>query len=287
MIYLVQNGINDLKKVEETKRTIQNIFPKEKTTYLYIERKGSSAAINYVLGFTDADYLLFASSHSYYEEGYIDALLEEAEKDSRIGAIGGRTVCLPHDHSFQAVAVKDAFASFLAYFNRYRNYKKSERRIDNDRVYGAIYRIEAVKAAGNFDEQKQRGQDYDMVRRIRKRGYKSIVFPIIDVYLQLKERFAFDLLRRYYKQAFWSRRNREKRIPLFFAVLFAILVFSFLWLKIVLVSFIGVLCFLLFYSFLVSSNKMYFLYVFICYVSVYFGYFLGLITFKQPTKETI
>lgn len=209
-IFLVQNGVKSEENVEETRQKISKEFDDPRIKFMFIYEKGASAALNSVISISSADFILFASSHSYFEEKYTDTLLKRIGNDEGVAVIGGRTVCVPSSETKTSLAVRDAFSSYFACFNRYRSLPKKDMIIENNIVYGAMYRREYLIKIGMFDIKKERGQDFDVVNRLVKEGWKSYVIPIIDVYWVLKENTPIDLYRRYKLQAKWSVINREK-----------------------------------------------------------------------------
>ena len=280
--YLVQNGLNKSKAEDEKKKLIKifdGIKYNDDITHLIVERKNTSTAVNYGISESKEKYVMFASSHSYYEDGYVDRLYAEIKNNKNIYAIGGRVVCLPGSLDQIADAVRDAFSSYLGCFSRYRSLKKQEKYFHTDRPHSAIYNKSALEKINLFDEAKERAQDIDVAHRLIRSGGDAIMFPVKNVYWILTAKTPSDLYKRYFNQGYWTvKYNISNRN--YFIVLAIILVFTFgiiFWGPLMKNFILGFFICIMVYSFKISKRKSNTLIVATSLIFAYAGYFLGII----------
>ena len=280
--YLVQNGINNTEVKNEKKKLIKifsGVDNNNDIKHLIVERKNTSIAVNYGISESKANYVMFASSHSYYEDGYIDQLYDEIKNNNSIYAIGGRVVCLSGSPDKTADAVRDAFSSYLGCFSRYRSLDRQEEYFHTDRIYSAIYTKSALKKINLFDETKERAQDIDVAKRLIKSGGDAIIYPVKNVYWILTAKTPFDLYKRYFNQGYWTvKYNISNRNYFIIPVFILVIVFGILfWGPLMKNIILGIFIFIMVYSYKISKSKSNTLMVAISLILSYVGYFLGVI----------
>lgn len=294
MFYLVQNGVDGSRADEKKKKLIKllEVIPKnENIKHLIVKRKNTSFAINHGIRESKNKYVMFASSHSYFEDGYVDQLYAEMKKNKNIYVIGGRVVCLPGSPDNIANAVRDAFSSYLCCFSKYRSLMKQGKYFHSVKIYGAIYKKSALEKINLFDEIKERAQDIDVVCRLVQSGGDAIIFPVKNVYWILTIKTPYDLYKRYFKQGYWSTKhnigNRNYFIVLAFIFVFTlgIMVGGELIKNFIISIFICIVV----YSFKISKRKANTLVVAASFFLAYAGYLLGIfkaiITVHRPDAK--
>ena len=281
-IFLVQNGVdksNYIMAKKSFEEFISSFNLNKLLKHIVIERKNTSLALNIGIKESKNKYVMFASSHSYFEKGYIDQLLKKISEDNNIYAIGGRVVCVPGTKSNKSIAVRDAFSSYLGCFSRYRSLKISKKIYKTNRPYSALYRKSALENIGYFDESKERAQDIDTAKRLIESGGLSIIYPIKNVYWVLKINTPIDIYKRYLNQGYWTVRYNigQRNFFIFTSIISLIILTVFLSGKILLFFFSLIILLLSLYSFLISSKKMNAPIVALSLVCAYAGYFFGII----------
>lgn len=159
-ILLIQNGVSsDIKKRKEEKVLGNYIsqFNDIRINYLIIEKKGTLYSLNDGIAKTNSSFIMFSSSHAYYDEKYADKLIEVFKKKENTGAIGERVVCVSKDvYSIISSSLNMAFKSFFCCFSFYGNFKKSTAIKKNKKIYDTIYNREALITIDLFNEKKSK-----------------------------------------------------------------------------------------------------------------------------------
>jgi len=292
--YLIQNDVDNVKVVEEKNKVIkllEGVSNKDEVIHLIIDKKNTSIALNHGIRQSNERYVLFASSHSYFEDGYIDILHAEMEENKNIYAIGGRVVCLPASPDLTAMAVRDAFSSYFGSFSKYRCLKKQGKYFYSKKLYGTVYRKSALEKINLFDEEKERTQDIDVICRLIKFGGDTVIFPVKNVYWILTVSTPIDLYNRYLNQGYWTLKynanNRNYFIAPAFILLFMFIVYF--WGPLIKISTLVFFISIIVYSFNISKIKTNTLVVAISLFLTYAGYLTGIfkamITVRRPDSR--
>jgi glycosyltransferase involved in cell wall biosynthesis len=142
-------------------------------------------------------YLLWVDGDMTLSPGYISRLVDFMEKNPKFAIVKGFQELKEGSNLFATLELLARSASRMVDYTKERNRGKALG------TGGAIYRTEAIKGAGFFDDKLTRyGEDQDIELRIRKNGWKLSTF---DVSFQDYERLGIkwkNLYKRYYVRGY-------------------------------------------------------------------------------------
>jgi len=128
---------------------------------------------------------------------FITKLIDFMEKNPKVGIVKGKQALIPGKNFLATLETYSRAVSRMV------NYESEKACLKSLGTGGSIYRIEAIKQVGGFDENlKGYGEDYDIEIRVRKKGW---VLSTTDVKFRDYERHELTwkkLWLRYFKRGY-------------------------------------------------------------------------------------
>jgi glycosyltransferase involved in cell wall biosynthesis len=174
----------------------------------YHKWRGVGYSRNVVVKNASGKYIVWVDGDMMVPPAYMSKLVEFMEKHSTVGIAKGRQSLKPGANLLGTLEAYSRAASRMV------NYQSEKSMFKSLGTGGSIYRLEALKKIGGFDERiKGYGEDFDAELRIKENGW---TFAIIDVYFSDYERFNLtlgELWTRYwlrgYHSSFFLRKNKD------------------------------------------------------------------------------
>ena len=209
-----RNIVAELNKNHPQLRLIDN--PKKRTPF----------ALN--LGITNArgEYILIASAHSSFDQGYIQTLFHEMQR-LEADVVGGVMETKIKNQTPTALAIKQVLSHKFGVGNAIFRIGTDEA-IETDTVPFGLYKTVLLKSINGYDERLIRNHDIEMSKRIISKGGKIFLTPKTKCYYYARETWLklaknnfdngkWNLITAYYTKNFASLSLRHF-IPLFFVL---------------------------------------------------------------------
>lgn len=204
----------DGKSCDNTKNIIENYQKR----YSFIKLKDNPNKIqNYAMniGLKDARgrIIIRCDSHSVYCRDYISKLVSWHQKEKDIGNVGGIWLHQFDKNTIKAKAIALVQShSFGVGPNRYRVGSKQIAFVDT--VPFGSWKREIFDEIGFFDENILKGEDLDFNIRLKKKGYKILLDPDIEIYYHPRCDFN-KLYSMMYQYAYWKIKiiKKHKTLP--------------------------------------------------------------------------
>ena len=201
-LVLVDDGSEDstLKIVQEFVSKID--IP---TKVLHTSWKGLGHARNMVIANAGGKYILWVDGDMGLSQNYIAPLMEFMQKNTKAGIVKGK----------QSLTLGGNVLSILETCSRAAgrmvNYQSQKARFKTLGTGGSIYRVEAIRQAGGFDENlRGYGEDSDAEIRVRTMGWS---LHTLDVEFSDFERYEMNwqsIWRRYWLRGYYSHYFHHK-----------------------------------------------------------------------------
>ncbi|MCC6347495.1 MAG: glycosyltransferase [Nitrospirales bacterium] len=141
------------------------------------ENRGPSAARNHGVLHARGEIVVFTDSDSEAAPDWLEKIVQTYRQAAspRIAAVGGRQKGHPEDDPFARKV--DAFLTAVGFIGDYVKSFDSVREVSHNASCNASYRADILRAAGGFREGLFPGEDVDLDRRLRDRGYALLFTP--------------------------------------------------------------------------------------------------------------
>ncbi|MFO0751911.1 MAG: glycosyltransferase [Thermodesulfovibrionales bacterium] len=141
------------------------------------ENRGPSAARNYGVLHARGEIVVFTDSDCEAAPDWLEELVRAhwQAASPRIAAVGGRQKGHPDDGPFAKKV--DAFLTAVGFIGDYVKSFDSVREVSHNASCNASYRADLLREAGGFREGLFPGEDVDLDRRLRDRGYAVLFTP--------------------------------------------------------------------------------------------------------------
>lgn len=281
---IVVDGESDDNSYEIVKKTLLN---HSNFKILHNPKKITPISLNIGVKAATGDVIIILGSHSYVAKDFISKnihFLNTMEVDCVGGSIS------PIGDSYQGNAIALAMSSPIGVGNAFYRYSKVQRLVDT--VQFGAYKREVFNRIGYFDEELVRNQDFELNHRIVSTGGKILLAPQVNGYYIVRSTII-KLFKQYFDYGYWKTRVVSKeigafrlryQIPPIFILTLLISGFLGIFISIIMNFFIFII---FLYSFLVTitslrismnSNFKYFPILPLAFISLHFGFGLGLIT---------
>jgi glycosyltransferase involved in cell wall biosynthesis len=159
--------------------------------------KGLGHARNLVVANSEGKYLLWVDGDMKLSKDYLTEQVSFMENHPKVGIAKGKQ---DMDSGGNLLATLETYSRAAG---RLRDYSSEESRFKSLGTGGAIYRVEAIKQAGCFDEHiTGYGEDFDAEYRVRNAGW---VLTTIDVKFSDYEKHGLtwkELFNKYFKRGY-------------------------------------------------------------------------------------
>jgi len=268
--------VNELNKSNSQIRLIDN--SKKKTPF----------ALNLGIENAKNEYILIASAHSSFDEGYISALFAEMEK-YKADVIGGVMETKVQNLTPTSKAIKEVLSNKFGVGNAlFRTGIKKAMEVDT--VPFGIYKTKLLKEVGGYNLQLIRNHDIELSKRLLKKGVKIMLTPATKCYYYARESYA-KLAQNNYRNGKWNlltvfitkdfnSLSLRHFIPLVFVLsillplLFSLLYFPFIYLSLFTFTFY-LLALILVTIKTVNLQQTTFFHVLRAFVTLHFSYGMG------------
>lgn len=281
---LVVDGLSE----DNTREIVKKLSQKHKNIKLLTNyKKKKSPALNIGIKNSSGEIILIADAHSTYQKNYILKNVEHL-LTSDAHNVGGVINVLPRRNSSKAKAISLCLSHpFGTGGASYRRKITEPKYVDT--VPFGCYKREVFEKLGGFNEKLDRNMDIEFNLRMKKNGYKIMLFPDIKINYFARDNFK-DLFKNNFQNGLWvilSTKYAKKAfsfrhlVPLFF-VLFLIsilFIFKFTILKTFYFSVLGLYLILnIFFSLKIAVKEKSFLiffYSFLSFLILHISYGLG------------
>ena len=203
-LVIVDDGSED-RTLETAKQYASKIdFP---VKILHTTWKGLGYARNMVVANANGDYILWVDGDMLLSKDFVATLFEFMEKNKEAGISKGKQSLQPSENTLSTLEAYSRAAGRMV------NYQSKKTQFRSLGTGGAIYRTEAIRQVGGFDENlRGYGEDWDAEIRIRAAGWSlyslNVEFSDYERYkMNWKSLWRRYWLRGYYTHYF-SHKNR-------------------------------------------------------------------------------
>lgn len=138
-------------------------------------RKKTPFALNLGIEKAKGDFILIASAHSSFDEGYIQTMFDELERlDADV--VGGVMTTKIKNQTLTAVAIKNVLSHKFGVGNAVFRIG-TDQAIEVDTVPFGLYRSSLLKKLKGYDERLIRNHDIELSKRIIAEGGKIFLTP--------------------------------------------------------------------------------------------------------------
>ncbi len=182
-ILIVDGGSTD--GTREKVISLNNDYPQVKL----IENKKMKTPFALNLGIENAtnEYLLIASAHSSFDEGYITTLFSEMEKHNA-DVIGGVMETKVKNLTSTSKAIKEVLSNKFGVGNA--SFRVGiEKAIEVDTVPFGLYKTELLREIDGYNPKLIRNHDIELSKRLLKKGKRIILTPATNCYYYARETY--------------------------------------------------------------------------------------------------
>jgi glycosyltransferase involved in cell wall biosynthesis len=165
---LVEVIFVDDDSTDETLSIIKSYVPKMdmKVQVFHHKWKGLGYSRNIVVNNAKGDFILWVDGDMVLSKDFVSKLVKFMEQHPEVGIAKGKQALKPGGNM---LATLEAYSRAVG---RMVNYQSEKARSKSLGTGGAIYRLEAIRQVGGFDENlRGYGEDLDIEIRIRKNGW--------------------------------------------------------------------------------------------------------------------
>ncbi|MEM3360147.1 MAG: glycosyltransferase [Candidatus Bathyarchaeia archaeon] len=167
--------------------------------------RGIGYSRNVVVKNATGEYIVWVDGDMTIPPNYVRKLVEFMENHPKVGIAKGK----------QSIQTESSFVGTLETYSRAAsrmvNYQSEKSKFKSLGTGGAIYRIEAIKKVGGFDERlRGYGEDFDVELRVKDAGW---TLAVVDAYFSDYERSNLtwrELWKRYRLRGYYSRLFLQK-----------------------------------------------------------------------------
>ncbi|MFX0195645.1 MAG: glycosyltransferase family 2 protein [Candidatus Hodarchaeota archaeon] len=160
------------------------------------------SALNIGVNNAKGEVIVIIGSHSRYEKGYITKCVKYLN-EYNVDNIGGVITTFPRNNTLMGKAIANALSSpFGVGDSTFRTGSKEPKWVDT--VFGGCYRKEIFEKIGLFNENLQKGQDFEFNNRLRKTGGKILLVPEIESYYYARSTLDKTFYKYYFGEGFWA-----------------------------------------------------------------------------------
>jgi glycosyltransferase involved in cell wall biosynthesis len=216
---------------ESTDRTLEILTGIQKTNpqvkHINNNKKKTPFALNLGIENAKHEYVLIASAHSSFDQGYIQELVKKMS-ELQADVVGGVMETKVKNETLSSVAIMQVLSNKFGVGNAmFRIGVKEPVRVDT--VPFGLYKTSLLKSVGGYDEKLIRNHDIELSKRLLKLGAKIYLTPTTKCYYYAREEFL-GLAQNNYRNGKWnlltvfitrdlSSLSLRHFVPLFFVVL--------------------------------------------------------------------
>lgn len=150
----------------------------EGIVYIYQDNQGPSVARNHGVTKAKGKFVAFTDSDCEVKEDWLEQLIRCF--DDSVAAVGGRQVGHPQDNEFAKKV--DRFLRAIGFIGDYVKPHNKLKEVSHNASCNSGYRKSAILEVGGFREGLFPGEDVDLDKRLRDKGYKILFTPEAVVY---------------------------------------------------------------------------------------------------------
>ena len=195
----VVNGMSE----DRTRQIVGNYSKKHSFIKLIDNpQKNTPYALNIGIKNAKGEIIIRMDAHATYQNDYISKCVKylyEYEADN----IGGTMVTLPQNDTFIGKAVVVALSHrFGVGGSIFRTGTNEPQYVDT--VFGGCYKREVFNKIGLFNENLQKGQDFEFNVRLKNTGGKILLVPDIVSYYYARSALNKSFCKFYFGEGFWA-----------------------------------------------------------------------------------
>lgn len=195
---LVVDGLSD-----DGTRDIVNKYQLGHSNIKMIDNPEGITPVALNLGVTNAsgNLIMIASAHSTFPPAYIPRLVEKLD-ELKADVVGGGMETIPGSSTPVAMSIAAILSDRVGVGDsRFRT--GAAKPLSVDTVPFGIYRSEAFKDAGNYNERLIRNHDIELSKRMIRKGKKIFLIPEIRCAYFARDTFS-ELARNNYRNGYWN-----------------------------------------------------------------------------------
>ena len=249
------------------------------------KKKITPVSLNLGIDASEGEFIVRIDAHSEYNNDYIFEGIRKLLENKQIVAVGGYLYPKETTNLRKRTLSRVFFSPLISGFAKYRKNHliKLEDTVVDTIPYG-IFRKKDLLAIEGFNTNLVRGQDIDLFYRLKKK-FNGIVLinQKMQIYYNVKENDAFDILKRHYKQGKWVFRRTNGIMPRHYLPLVVLFLLFFFLVKfsIPIVYYFLFYLAIVFFSYLCTIQKsielMMFPYAAFLHFMAHLGYIFGLL----------
>lgn len=140
------------------------------------EKQVTPNALNLGIENATGDYILIASAHSSFSQGYISILVQRIKELDNAVAVGGVMLTEVKNETRKSIAIKEVLSNRFGVGNAMFRVGTNEV-MKVDTVPFGLYRANLLKAVGGYDERLIRNHDIELSKRLLKSGGAIYLIP--------------------------------------------------------------------------------------------------------------
>lgn len=199
-IIIIDGGSNN-----ETLKVI-NTYQKDYSFIKLISNPQKITPISLNMGIKNSigDYILIASAHSSFQDGYLAKCLDIIEK-TNADVVGGTIETKPLNNSLKANSIAAVLANRFGVGNSmFRT--GINKLIEVDTVPFGLYKRNIFEEVGLYNEKLIRNQDIELSKRIINAGKKILLFPEVSCVYYSRETY-FGIAQNNFLNGLWNIRT--------------------------------------------------------------------------------
>lgn len=166
------------------------------------EKKVTPNALNLGIQHATGKYILIASAHSSFSEGYIATLVQQIEELPDAIAVGGVMNTEVKNETNRSMAIKEILSNPFGVGNAmFRVGAKEVMKVDT--VPFGLYKASLLKETGGYDERLIRNHDIEMSKRLLRNGGAIYLIPDAVCTYYARETYS-GLAKNNYRNGKWN-----------------------------------------------------------------------------------
>lgn len=225
---LVVDGMS----TDETTNIVRGLISKYSNIKLIInDNIFTPHGLNLGVKNSKGNFIMIAGAHTFFDKSYIEQSINFLLNNEDAYAVGGVSLAQPlNQKSVLQKSIAYSYSSSFGTASKHRYLHDSP--IEVDTVAYACYRREVFEKVGYFDERLLRNQDIEFNYRMRKKGLKIYLLPVINIYYVPNKYKTF--LKKNFSNGYWNILTLKYTphglslrhfVPFFFVVYLIILPF--------------------------------------------------------------